>query len=77
MSSNRVPITEEIVAQLRDVLRSEELDDEHNWAGAGFVAQDLGHEELAVFVHKADAVRYYEALQRAKDGLEDASGDGT
>ena len=62
----RVPITDDVVAQLRDVLDSGALDDEHNWMGAGFVARDLGHDELARFVTQADAATYYEALQRAK-----------
>ena len=62
----RTPISDAVVTQLRDVLDSGLLDDEHNWMGAGFAAQDLGHEELARFVHLADASTYYEALQRAK-----------
>lgn len=62
----RTPITRTVVTQLRDVLDSGLLDDEHNWMGAGFAAQDLGHDELATFVHAADASTYYEALQRAK-----------
>ena len=62
----RTPISDAVVAQLHDVLDSDLLDDEQNWMGAGFAAQDLGHEELARFVHLADASTYYEALQRAK-----------
>ena len=63
----RVPVTDEVVAQLRDVLESGALDDEHNWMGARFAALDRGHEELAQFVAEADAATYYEALQRAKE----------
>ena len=62
----RVPITDDVVEQLRDVLDEDVLDDEHNYMGAQFAAQDLGHEELAQFVHEADAATYHEALQQAK-----------
>lgn len=62
----RVPITDEVVDQLRDVLEADVLDDEHNYMGAQFAARDLGHEELADFIYEADAATYHEALQRAK-----------
>jgi hypothetical protein len=62
----RVEITDEVVRQLRAVLEADVLDDEHNYMGARFAAVDLGHDELAAFVRKADAATYYEALQRAK-----------
>ena len=62
----RVPITDAVVEQLSDVLEADPLDDEHNYMGAGFAAQDLGHEELAQFVYEADAATYYEALERAR-----------
>lgn len=62
----RVAITDDVVEQLRDVLDADVLDDEHNYMGAQFAAQDLGHEELAEFVYEADAATYHEALQRAK-----------
>lgn len=63
---SRVSITDAVVEQLRDVLESDLLDDEHNYMGAGFAAQDLGHDELAQFVYEADATTYYEALERAR-----------
>jgi hypothetical protein len=63
---SRVPITDAVVEQLRDVLESDLVDDEHNYMGVGFAAQDLGHEELAQFVYEADAATYYEALERAR-----------
>lgn len=63
---SRVQITDTAVDQLKDVLEAELLDDEHNYMGAGFAAQDLGHEELAQFVYEADAVTYYEALEQAR-----------
>jgi hypothetical protein len=63
----RVPITDDVIDQLSEVLAADMLDDEHNWMGASFAAQDLGHEELAEFIYEADAATYYEALQRAKD----------
>ncbi len=66
---SRVPITDAVVEQLRDVLEAGLLDDEHNYMGAGFAAQDLGHDELAQFVHEADAATYYEALERARERL--------
>ena len=62
----RVPVTDAVVEQLRDVLASGALEDEYNYAGAAFVAQDRGHDELARFVHEADAATYYEAVERAK-----------
>jgi hypothetical protein len=63
----RVQITDAVVEQLRDVIEADLLDDEHNYMGAGFAAQDLGHDELATFVHEADAATYHEALERARD----------
>jgi len=63
----RVPITDDVVAQLRDVLEAGALDDELDYMSAQFAAQDLGHEELAQFVYEADAATYYEALQQAAD----------
>ncbi|MFO7927685.1 MAG: hypothetical protein ACQET5_10470 [Halobacteriota archaeon] len=63
---SRVPITDAVVEQLKDVLETDLLDDEHNYMGAGFAAQDLGHEELAQFIYEADAATYYEALERAR-----------
>ena len=63
----RVPVTDEVVEQLRDVLESGTLEDDYNWMGARFAALDMGHEELARFVAEADAATYYEALDRAKD----------
>ena len=62
---SRVQITDAVVEQLSDVIEAGLLDDEHNYMGAQFAAQDLGHEELAQFVYEADASTYYEALQRA------------
>lgn len=62
----RVPITDEVVDQLADVLEAGELDDEYNYVGAQFAARDRGYEALATFVYEADAATYYEALQRAK-----------
>ena len=63
----RVPVTDDVVEQLRDVLASGALDDDYNWMGARFAALDLGHEELARFVEEADAATYYEAVERAKE----------
>jgi hypothetical protein len=66
----RVPITDAVVEQLADVLEANLLDDDHNHMGAGFAAQDLGHEELAQFIYEADAATYHEALERARARLE-------
>jgi hypothetical protein len=72
----RVQITDAVVEQLRDVIEADLLDDEHNYMGAGFAARDLGHEELARFVHEADAATYHEALERAREASEsDAAAD--
>ena len=68
----RVQITDAVVEQLRDVLEADLLDDEHNYMGAQFAAQDLGHEELAQFVFEADASTYYEALQLARADAHEA-----
>jgi hypothetical protein len=62
----RIPVTDAVVEQLRDVLASDDLDDEYNYVGARIVARDRGHDELARFVDEADAATYYEAVQRAK-----------
>jgi len=64
---SRVPVTDDVVEQIQDVLEADLLDHELNHMGAGFAAQDLGHEELAQFVHEADAATYYEALERARE----------
>jgi hypothetical protein len=73
---SRVPVTDDVVEQLQDVLEADLLDHELNHMGAGFAAQDLGHEELAQFVHEADAATYYEALERARERADvDVSAD--
>jgi hypothetical protein len=63
----RVQITETTVAQLAELLESDQLDEPTNWMGAQFLAQDFGFDELATFVFEADAATYYEALERAAD----------
>lgn len=68
----RVEITDEVVAQLAEVLDSGELERPTNWMGAQFLAQDFGFDALAEFVFEADAATYYEALTRA---AEQAEGD--
>ena len=68
---SRVPVTDAVVEQLRDVLEADLIDHELNHMGAGFAARDLGHEELAQFVHEADAATYYEALDRARERVDD------
>ena len=67
---SRVSVTDEVVDQLVDVLEADMLDHELNHMGAGFAAQDLGHDELAAFVREADAATYYEALERARERLD-------
>jgi hypothetical protein len=66
----RVPVTDEVVSQLRTVLDSGRLDDPHNWSAAQFTAQDLGCEALATFIYEADAATYYEAVEQAQRGEE-------
>ncbi|MFQ3318192.1 MAG: hypothetical protein ACI8UR_001337 [Natronomonas sp.] len=62
----RVPITDDVVEQLSELLEADALDHEHNYMGAQFAARDYGFEELAQFVYEADAATYYEAIQQAK-----------
>lgn len=66
----RVPVTDDVVAQLRDVLDAGEVDDPVNWMGVQGVALRMGHEELVDFIVEADATTYYEALERAQDARE-------
>ncbi|WP_435195590.1 hypothetical protein [Natronomonas sp. EA1] len=62
----RVEITDEVVAQLREVLETGDVDDPVNWMGVQGIAWDKGHDELVEFIVAADASTYYEALQRAQ-----------
>lgn len=66
----REPVTDEVVEQLRTVLESGQVDDPINWMAVQVVAHDNGLTELAQFIVDADAVRYYEALQQAKERRE-------
>jgi len=63
----RVEITDDVVAQLAELLDSGDLDEPTNWMGAQFLAQDYGFDALARFVFEADAATYYEALTRAAE----------
>lgn len=72
----RVTITDDVVAQLRDVLDAEEVDDPVNWMGVQGVALRMGHEELVDFIVEADATTYREALVRARERREASGGDG-
>lgn len=72
-------ITDEVVAQLRDVLDAGEVDDPVNWMGVQGVALRMGHEELVDFIVEADATTYHEALQRAggaREAADAADGQG-
>jgi len=71
----RVPITDDVVAQLRDVLDAGEVDDPINWMSVQGIALRMGHEELVDFIVEADATTYHEALQRAREAREAENGE--
>lgn len=62
----RVPITDEVVEQLRAVLETDEVDDPVNWMAVQGIAWDQGYDELQTFIVEADAATYYEALEAAR-----------
>lgn len=62
----RVPITEDIVEQLRAVLETGEIEDPVNWMAVQGIAWDKGYDELQTFIVEADAATYYEALEAAR-----------
>ena len=62
----REPITDAVVAQLREVIETGEIEDPVNRFEVGALAQRRELSELARFIVDADAATYYEALQRSK-----------
>jgi hypothetical protein len=61
---NRVPITDEILAQLPRALDHDEVDHPLNRGAVQYVAWELELEALGEFVGEADASTYYEALRQ-------------
>ena len=69
----REPITDAVVAQLREVIEADEVDDPVNRYEVGALAQRRELSELARFIVAADASTYYEAVVQARDGDETES----
>lgn len=63
----REPVTDEVVEQLRAVLRTGRVDDPVNWMAVQAIAWEEGYGDLQEFVLAADAATYYEALEEARD----------
>jgi hypothetical protein len=63
----REPITDAVVAQLREVIETGEVEDPVNRFEVGALAQQRELSELAQFILDADAATYYEAVVRARD----------
>ena len=66
----REPITDAVVAQLREVIDADEVDDPVNRYEVGALAQRRELSELARFIVAADASTYYEAVVQAREGDE-------
>lgn len=69
----REPITDTVVAQLREVIEAGEVDDPVNRFEVGAIAQRRERSELARFIVDADAATYYEAVVQAREGEEASS----
>jgi hypothetical protein len=63
----RVPITDAVLEQLREVVESEHVEDPIARYDVQAVAFDRGHDELVEFVASADASTYYEAVSKVTD----------
>ena len=64
----REPITDAVVAQLREVIETDEVEDPVNRYEVGALAQRRELSELARFIIDADASTYYEAVVQAREG---------
>ena len=64
---SRVPITETVLDQLREVVDSGQIDDPVARYDVQALAFDRGHDELVEFVASADASTYYEAVVQVTD----------
>ena len=64
----REPITDAVVAQLREAIATGEVEDPVNRFEVGALAQRRELSELARFVVDADAATYYEAVVQAREG---------
>ena len=67
---SREPITDAVVAQLREVIEAGEVEDPVNRYEVGALAQRRELSELARFIIDADASTYYEAVVQAREGDE-------
>jgi hypothetical protein len=63
----RVPITEEVLDQLRDVVAAEGIEDPVARYDVQAVAFDREHDELVEFIASADASTYFEAVSKVTD----------
>ena len=64
----RVPITDAVLDQRRDVVDSEQIADPVARYDVQALAFDRGHDELVEFIASADASTYYEAVSQVTDG---------
>ena len=63
----RVPITETVLDQLRDVVAAESIQDPIARYDVQAVAFDREHDELVEFIASADASTYFEAVSKVTD----------
>ena len=63
----RVPITETVLDQLRDVVAAESIQDHIARYDVQAVAFDREHDELVEFIASADASTYFEAVSKVTD----------
>ncbi|MFC7226645.1 hypothetical protein N0B31_04460 [Salinirubellus salinus] len=63
----RVPITETVLDQLRDVIAAESIQDPIARYDVQAVAFDREHDELVEFIASADASTYFEAVSKVTD----------
>ncbi len=63
----REPITDTVVAQLREAIATGEVEDPVNRFEVGALAQRRELSELARFIVDADAATYYEAVVQARE----------
>ncbi|PSQ09238.1 hypothetical protein BRC93_13400 [Halobacteriales archaeon QS_5_70_15] len=73
----REPITDAVVAQLREVIETGEIEDPVNRFEVGALARRRELSELARFIVDADAATYYEAVEQACEGRETGPDIGT
>lgn len=64
----RVPITDAVLDQLRDVVESDQIADPIARYDVQAMAFDQDHGDLVEFIASADASTYYEAVSQVTDG---------